>query len=531
MQRYAYAIVAIMALIACVKAFGDVNLELSVKPDVPYIIEIISLRTSPVKTLSFNLSKFSEYVVYSAALSGGKVVKGNYENEIVSFQFEKEYEEFKVALVLHTVNKIDTSSQLTIPLLLAPLEQGSNFTLLIYGLPSDPVINDLYLNFSKGFDAVLGYYLRHNGSAPPGSLYPIELEVRYSNPKPVIDNIVRTIKIEKDQVIFIDNYTLIGFFDQESSNLELFYPDNFTVNSVTGLMGAYPPTSYSVDLLNNSLLKLSVKLIAPPRRSGDRAYLTVTLKTPYKCGENGCELPLSVAVGHYVNNLTVMIRLHGELEFQGLKPINLMSVQSDTVYVLGSFSVLDNEFSSIKVWVKPKFATRLSPLYAVAFLLVAAVALSIGFIKAKNAFSAKQPASAKAVERIAPPREVADTVMDMILLLRSWLDGCLKLSEGKITMRDYRQIVKENRKKYDSLRFKIEKISIELPNDIIKSLIKNFNEQSYSLVKTFYQFENLKTMYDRRTITRKEYEQQIAALKETAQDILDSLESLLKSLT
>ncbi|MEM1508792.1 MAG: hypothetical protein QW096_02855 [Thermofilaceae archaeon] len=519
-----------MALTVCVKAFGDVDLELNVKPDIPYIIEIINLKTSPVKTLSFNLSKFVKYIVYSAALSDEEVVKGNCENGIISFQFKMAHEEFKIAFVLHTVNKTDTSSQITIPLPLAPLEQGSNFTLLIYELPSDPVINNPYLNFSKGFDSALGYYLRYNGSAPSGSLYPIELEVRYSNPRPVIDSIVRTVKIEKEQVIFTDNYTLVGFFDQESSNLELFYPGNFIISSVIGLMGVYPSTSYSVDSLNNSL-KLSVKLMAPPRRSGDRAYLTVTLKTPYKCSENGCELPLSVAVGHYVNNLTVMLRVHGELEFQGLKPINLKSVQSDTVYILGSFNLLNNEFSNIKVWVKPKLATKLSPLYTVTLLLVAVIALYIGFTKTKNIFSAKQPASTKVVEKVAPPQEVVDTVIDIITLLRNWLDECLKLSEGKITMRDYKQIVKENRRKYDSLRFKIEKISMELADDNMKSLIKNLNEKSYSLVKIFQQFENLRMIYDRRTITRKEYERQIAPLKENAQDILDSLESLLKALT
>lgn len=530
MQRYVSIIVAIMALTVCAKAFGEVNLELQVKPDVPYIVEIINLKAAPpLRNLNFNLSKFSEYVVYSAALAGEEVVKGVCENGIISFQFEKAYEEFKVALVLRTVNKTNVYGLLTIPLPLAPLGQGSNFTLLIHGLPSDPVISDTHLNFSRGHDAALGYYLRLNGSAPPGYLHAIELEVTYISPKPAIDSIVRTIKIEEDQVIFVDNYTLVGFFDRESSDLELFYPSHFAVDSVRGLMGTYPPTSYRVDQRNDSL-KLSVRLMAPPRRSGDRAYLTITLKTPYKCGENGCELPLLVAVGRYVNNLTVMLRVHGELEIRDLKPIRSISIQGDTVYVLGSFSVLDDEFSRIKVWVSPKFSAKLSPLYTTALLLIAAIALSIGFVKAKTALSGKQPASIKAAERVAPPREVVGTMRDILLLLKGWLDECLELSEGKITMRNYSQIAKENKRKYDSLRLKIEKISTELPDDV-KSLIKSFSEKSYSLTKILHQLENLRTMYDRRTITKREYEQRSAALKEAAQDTLYSLESILKALT
>ncbi len=531
MQRYTSIVIAIMALTACVKAFGEVNLELQVKPDIPYIIEVIDLKvTPPLRSLNFNLSKFSKYVVYTAALAGEEVVKGVHKNGIISFQFERAYEEFKVTLVLRTVNKTyGAYGLLTIPLPLAPLGQGSNFTLLIHGLPSDPVISDTHLNFSKGYDTILGYYLRLNGSAPSGYLHLIELQVTYTNPKPVIDSIIRTVKIEKEQVIFIDNYTLVGFFDREHSDLELFYPSHFTVDSVRGLMGTYPPTSYRVDPRNDSL-KLSVMLMAPPRRSGDRAYLTITLKTPYKCGEDGCELPLLVAVGRYVNNLTVMLRVHGELEIRDLKPIRSMYIQGDTVYLLGSFSVLDNEFSRIKIWVSPRFSAKLSPLYTVASLLVAAIALSIGFVKAKTALSGKKPASIKAAGRAAPPREVVDAMRDLALLLKGWLDECLELSEGKITIRDYSQMAKENKRRYDSLRLKIEKISTGLPDDI-KSLIKSFSEKSYSLTRTLHQLENLRTMYDRRMITKREYEQRSAALKEAAQDALYSLESLLKALT
>ncbi|RLF06663.1 MAG: hypothetical protein DRK00_01035 [Thermoprotei archaeon] len=523
MRRLLLALALLLTLTYIAGASGEVTLSVNAYLDTPYLVEQIDVRAPPLTSLAINLSGHVDKLVYAVASAGGSLYEGEVEGEVLRFRFGKAVGEVNIVLVLKCANATGRVLELEAPLPLAPLGYASNYTLVLWNLPSEPNVVNSTISLGRGFSEKWTHYLRGNGSSPPGGLGFVKLYSYITTPSPIIARVNRTIVIEEGgKATIIDNFTLVGLLNEPSGTLVLSYPSTVQVEAVEGPLGPYPPNGYSVKTLDEET-RVTIKLRAPPYRAGDRAYVWVKLRAPLRREGARYEIPAFLGVGHYIPLLKLRVKVRGRAEFQGLNPLREWVEGDYRVYDLGSFKLVDEKHAPALMAIV-ELAPQRPPLYIVATLILAAAAAAGYFLRGRRLEGRKEAV----VEALETTPELVGILEERRRLIESLMDNWRRLEEGKLSRHAYRQIYSRLRRREEELRRRAVAIARELPQAAEK--LSEFDKAVSTALSRLSRMEELLRRAGRGLIEKREYKRRVTELEREFDDALRVLEEVIEGL-
>lgn len=501
-------------------AQGGPRVRVDARLDPPFIVESLDVElASPSSSLAFNVSLAKRVLEYAVATAEGVAASGVLHGDALLFNFSRPVSSAKVWLVFRALNVSYGSAELAVPLPLAPLGVGPlNASFTVWDLPSQPLEVVSRFNVSKGFSPELQNFLSGNATVEAGALEVIKVSFSATNLPPAIERLVRVIVVEPEALTVLDNYTLVGVAAEGASNVTFVYAADLELKGVRGLIGPYPPTYYSFTRLNGTT-KVQLSLLAPPYEAGDRTYVELELTAPLKRADGALLLPALVAVGRYVPDMRVLVKVRGSAVFHGIAPAGEHQDGDYRVYELevGKFLGEGEEpFVKADVAFTPRAPTRYAALGA---LLVAFAAFAyLAFSKMKReGTAASAPPVAVVLESGA-----LDVLKDRVANAEALLEVWEKYDAGKLSAQAYRQAVSRLRKREMELRRRCREA---VSNSELIEKINEFDRVIDEIFSKLSEMEEAKRNIEKGALPRREGRKRLDGLRNEVEELLDKLHS------
>lgn len=492
------------------------SVEARVRIEPPYVVINLTVRDLPVSKLTFDVGNFSRLIEYAFAVTNGVVAYGSLEGSKLIFQTPASRGDHTLYVVLRSFKYEAYSVIFSIPTPLVPIEAlPCNFSFTIYGLPSMPSVIQSPFNVTTGYNESLRYYITATTTAAEEPSANLTFSLSAARLPPAIKKLERTLIIDSQRVTIIDNLTLQGLASYTSDSINLTYPLDLGVEGIGGLLGPYPPTRYSVTRIGNST-RISIPLLAPPSSEGDLAYVWVKLSSPLLSQGNRYMIPAFLGVGYYVQNLTITLKVRGELTGLGSGALE----DGYRVYRLPERRLLGVEVDPYVV-LEGHLQPPQHPNYLLLSAVIAAFAALGYFMFSRGGRAAPTVASVEVKltsQLIKVLREREDN-------LDAFLDSWSKYGSGKLSRQAYRQAVLRYRRREAELR-RLAREEAPRSEESLK-LLDRVDNLFLEVDIILNRFEELKNSIDKGFITDREGRRKIAELDEKLQRIRDELEELI----
>jgi len=378
MRSASWAVLVLMAVSVTLPAtLASPRVEARVRFDAPFVVMALKVENVTSATLTLDLGNYSERLVYHFAVAKGSLVETSLNGTLLKVDTGGA-SSIEVWAVLRTLKVEGERVLIDLPSPLVPLEANESvYTLLLYDLPAQPTaLPPSPLNISSGYNETLRYYATGAAKVKPGPAGNLTLDLGFPYLPPALAKVERTLEVDSLRTVLIDNLTLVGLGSRQLANISLEYPAHLRVEGVGGLLGPYPPASYTVSYRGNRTL-VTIRLLAPPHSPGDVAYVWVKLSCPTLLTDGSVRLPALMSIGRFVENLTVTLRVRGELEGLGRGEAE----DSCRVYRLPSRKLLGGEVDPYLV-LRGRLLPPPQPNYAALAALLVAFA-SLGYVAAR----------------------------------------------------------------------------------------------------------------------------------------------------
>lgn len=518
MRKLAWTLIALSILVAC-SAAATPSVEAEARIEPPYAIVKLTVRGLLTSTLTLDLGNFSSLVEYTFAVTDGVVTHGSLNGSKLVFQTPVQGVDHNIYIVLRTFKYEFYNVIYSLPAPLVPIEAlPCNFSLEIRDLPSMPTVTHSTFNVTTGYNESLRYYIRGATFAEEPSAN-LTFSLGITQLPPAVKKLERTLVIDAQRVTIIDNFTLQGLSAYSSESLVLTYPLGLDVEGVGGLLGPYPPARYSVTRTENST-RISISLLAPPAGEGDLAHVWVRLSSPLVSRGDRYAIPTFVGVGCYVQNLTVTVKVRGELMGLGGGWLE----DGYRVYRLPSRRLLGNEVDPYLV-LEGRLQPPHQPNYPLLSAVLAALA-ALGYLMFMR--SGRAPSTAASVE-VKLTSELVETLRERSSNLASLLDSWGRYNSGKLSRQAYRQAVLRYRRRETELKKRSRDAAVKSEEAL--RLLDRIDNLFSEVDKCLNSFEELKTSMDKGFIPEREGRRRIAELEERLQRIRDELDELISRYT
>ncbi|MEM1691412.1 MAG: hypothetical protein QXE91_03785 [Thermofilaceae archaeon] len=513
MRRIAWTLIMLLTLVP-LSATAAPSVEAKARVEPPYVILTLSVQDLPTSTFTLDIGNFSHFLEYAFAVTNGAVAYGSLEGSKLIFQ-TKMVGNTTIYMVLRTFKYEYHSIVFSLPAPLAPIETlPCNFSLTIYGLPSMPSVIQSPFNVTTGYNESLRYYIKGATVAeePWGNL---TFSIGTTRLPPTIKRVERTLMIDAQRVIIVDNITLQGITDYNTESIDLTYPLSLDVEEVGGLVGPYPRALYTVTRTGNST-QVGISLLAPPAREGDLAFVWVKLSSPLLSKDNRYLIPAYAGIGHYVPSFTVTLKVRGSLT--GLSEA---AVEGDyRVYKLPERKLLGVEVDPY-IMLEGSLLPPPQPNYLLISMIFAVIAALSYFMSSRVGRAAPTETRVEVKltgELIAVLKERSDN-------LAAFLDSWSKYDKGKLSRQAYRQAVLRYRRRETELRRRAREVALKSEESL--KLLDKVDNIFFEVEKLLNRLDELKTSMEKGLMPQTEGRRRITELNERLEQLRNELEELI----
>lgn len=518
MRIQLWTLVALIALSPLGAVIAVPVVEARVRLDPPFAIISLVFKNFSASALTFDLGNHSRYLEYSFAIANDSVIQGVLNGTMLHFNASGGKAIIEVWTVFKNFKYEFHTVTVTIPAPLTPLEaRECNFLLIVHDLPSQPTVVSSPFNVSMGYNTTLQHYV--SGSTRAGPAGNLTLNLGSANIAPAIVKVDRTIIIDSERTVIIDSLTLQGLVENGLANITLIYSESLNVEGVGGLLGPYPPTHYSVTYASNAT-KVAIKLLAPPRRIGDFSYLWVKLSKETITKDDKVALPAFLSIGRYVQNLTVVVKVRGELH-------ELNQAQTEggfRIYRFPQLKVLGRDADPYVV-LGGRLLPPQQPNYPLLIALLAALAAAGYLASARGA----SPEAAAVVEEVKITSELARVLKERSSNLDALLDAWSKYNSGRLGRQAYKQALFRYRRRESEL--KKQGRGLVSGQEAALKLLEMLDGLFLEIDRCLSEIEDVQTRASRGLITEKERRERTSAINEKLQRIRDEIIDLVEHAT
>lgn len=504
------------ALAAAILLLSNVALaapvvEMRARVEPPYVVVHLLGRGFQAASATIDLGNFSRYLEYATAVINGTRSPLRVQGGKLSFGLTAGGG-FELWLALNTTLRGAGVLYVSLPAPLVPVEaRDCNFTLTVSDLPSYPSVVSSPFNVSVSYGGQR-YSLRAALSVEAPRVGNLTFSVLATMLAPSIERLDRTLYVDAQHLTIVDNFTLVGFAGRSQGNVTLTYPGFVEVREVGGLLGPYPPTFYSVERQGDATV-VSIRLLAPPEARGDRAIVWVKLSAPLSTVEGRYALPAFLSVGWYVSNLTITLKVRGEL--RGVERVGAEG--GYTIYRLSGQKLLPEEADPY-VLVEGHLYPPPTPNY----LLIAALAVVLAAVGA--VMRLRRPKGELVAAEVRVSSELLAVLRERGSNLEAYLGVWGSYRRGKLSRQALRQAAQRYMRREAELRRLAEVLaSSEEARELLEKVDGIFAEVGRLLREA----EEVVSGAGRR-LSERERERRLSDIERKLRESLDDLHEVLK---